>query len=248
MLGGSRPDGSVLDVPARRAPGAARSRPGHAGVGSRTVRGVRGRQLTLVSYGVLPPSVEDLEGLLLGPGQLARMGGTARLSVLVTDDWRRDALCAAFTERGLPAGTGDTGRDAGSATGGDTGSDSVRGSQVVRTPFVAALRGVAARWQRGAVKAVPERFALDGARLRLWALAAGSRDGSGYLLALGAHDDPNVWSSAGSVLAAAGLPGTFLEPSASGPAYRVTGRRRLARLAELVGEPPPGAEPTGWPT
>jgi hypothetical protein len=190
----------------------------------------------LVSHGVLPPSVEDLEGLLLGPAQIARMGGTARLSVLVADDWRRDALRAAFAERGLPAGTGDT------------GSETVTGNLVVRTPFVAALRGVAARWQRGAVKAVPERFALDGARLRLWALAAGRRDGPGYLLALGAHDDPKVWSSAGSVLAAAGLPGTFLEPRASGPAYRVTGRRRLARLAELVGEPPPGAGPTGWPT
>jgi hypothetical protein len=194
----------------------------------------------LVSHGVLPPSVEDLEGLLLGPGQLARMGGTARLSVLVADDWRRDALRAALTERGLPAGTSDI--------SGDGSSDSIRGRQVVRTPFVAALREVAARWQRGAVKAVPERFALDGTRLRLWALAAGHRDGPGYLLALGAHDDPNVWSSAGSALAAAGLPGTFLEPSPSGPAYRVTGRRRLARLAELVGEPPPGAGPAGWPT
>jgi len=203
----------------------------------------------LVSYGVLPPSVEDLEGLLLGPGQLARMGGTARLSVLVADDWRRDALRAAFAERGLPAGTGDSGgSDTSSGVGSDTSSDTIRGNQVVRTPFVAALRGVAARWQRGAVKAVPERFALDGARLRLWALAAGHRDGPGYLLALGAHDDPNVWSSAGSALAAAGLPGTFLEPRASGPAYRVTGRRRLARLAELVGEPPPGAPPAGWPT
>src|SRR5215470_9677376 len=123
--------------PAPRGPGRATR-----GRVSRTVRRVRGRQLTLVSYGVLPPSVEDLEGLLLGPGQLARMGGTARLSVLVTDDWRRDALRAAFTERGLPAGTGDTGRDAGSGSdtgsGSGTGSDSVRGSQVVRTPFVAA--------------------------------------------------------------------------------------------------------------
>ncbi len=168
------------------------------------------------------------------------MGGTARLSVLVADGWRRDALRAAFAERGLPAGTADSGSD--------TGGDTIRGNQVVRTPFVAALRGMAARWQRGAVKAVPERFALDGARLRLWALAAGHRDGPGYLLALGAHDDPNVWSSAGSALAAAGLPGTFLEPRPSGPAYRVTGRRRLARLAELVGEPPPGAPPAGWPT
>ncbi len=193
---------------------------------------MRAQQLTLASHGVLPPSVEDLEGLLLGPGQLARMGGTARLSVVVAEQWRQAALLGAFTERGLAAETVKT----------------VDGHRAVRTPFAAALRGAARRWERGAVKGVPERFALDGPRLRLWAVAGGHHDGQGYLLALGPHDDPNVWSSAGSVLAAAGLPGTFLGPRADGPAYRVTGRRRLGRLAELVGEPPPGAAPADWPT
>jgi len=193
---------------------------------------MHGQQLTLASYGVLPPSVDDLEGLLIGPGQLARMGGTARLSVLVGDGWRRDALRAALAERGLPAG----------------GAATVDGHPVVRTPFVAALGGAAARWQRGAIKAVPERFVLNGPRLRLWAVVGGQRDGPGYRLALGPHDDPNVWSSAGAALAAAGLPGTFLGPSSGGPAYRVTGRRRLSRLVELVGDPPPGAGPADWPT
>lgn len=215
---------------------------------------MRGRQLTLVSHDVLPPSVADLEGILLGPGQLARMGGTARLSVVVDRGWRQHALCAAFRERGLP----------GEAASTEDGQPSVR------TPFLAALGPAAARWVKGALKGVPEGFVLDGPRLRLWAIAAGQQDGNGYLFVLGAHDDPNVWSSAGAALAAAGLPGTFLqhrprpEPPgettpgatqetgrgrfADGPAYRVTGRRRLARLAELVGDPPPGAEPADWPT
>lgn len=193
---------------------------------------MRGQQLTLASHGVVPPSVDDLEGLLVGPGQFARMGGTARLSVLVAEGWRPAVLRAAFTERGLAAETAGT----------------VDGHLVVRTPFVAALRGAARRWERGAVKAVPAGFVLDGPRLRLWAAACGRHDGQGYLLVLGPHDDPNVWSSAGAVLAAAGLPGTFLGPRAGGPAYRVMGRRKLARFAELVGDPPPGAAPADWPT
>jgi hypothetical protein len=191
---------------------------------------MRGQQLTLASHGVQPPSVADLEGLLLGPGQLARIGGTARLSVVVGEPWRQAELLAAFTGRGLPADTGGT----------------VDGHLVVRTPFAAGLHGAAGRWVRGAVKAVPAGFVLDGPRLRMWAVAAGRKDGHGYTLALGPNDDPQVWSAAGAVLAAAGLPGTFLKPRADGPAYRVVGRRRLARLAELVGEPPPGA--ADWPT
>jgi hypothetical protein len=211
---------------------------------------MRGRQLTLVSHEVLPPSVADLEGVLLGPGQLARMGGTARLSVVVGDHWRQQALRTAFTERGLR----------GEAASTEDGQPSVR------TPFLSALGPAASRWVRGAVKSVPDGFVLDGPRLRLWAIAVGQRDGNGYLLGLGAHDDPNVWSSAGTALATTGLPATFLQygprsaatPGATqetghgravdGPAYRVTGRRRLARLAELVGDPPSGAEPAEWPT
>jgi hypothetical protein len=215
---------------------------------------MRGRQLTLVSHGVLPASVADLEGVLLGPGQLARMGGTARLSVVVDHPWRQAALIAAFRERGIPG-------EAASTEG---------GQPAVRTPFVAALGPAARSWAKGAVKNVPDDFNLDGQRLRLWAIAAGRQDGTGYLFTLGAHDAPNVWSSAGSALAVAGLPGNFLQHGArsdtpvevspdatpepghgrapDGPAYRVSGRRRLARLAELVGDPPPGADPADWPT
>ena len=43
----------------------------------------------------------DLTGLLIGPGQVSRMGGTARVSVLVSQAWRVHALAAEFAARGL---------------------------------------------------------------------------------------------------------------------------------------------------
>ena len=36
-------------------------------------------------------------------------------------------------------------------------------------------------------------------------------------------------------------------PRAGGPGYRISGKRRLAVLADLLGTPPPGALPDGWP-
>jgi hypothetical protein len=96
------------------------------------------------------------------------------------------------------------------------------------------------------VKALPEHFALDGSRLRLWALGAGRRDEHGYLLRLSPHD-PAVWQPAGAALADLGVARTFIGPRADGPAYRITGRRRTIRLREYVGEPPTGAAAEDWP-
>lgn len=211
---------------------------------------MRGQQLSVLSAGNLPAAVGDLAGLLLGPGQLARMGGTARLSAVVAEEWRAVALLAEFALRGL---TGER------VTGGDrlAGRD---GQIAVRTPFATALGPLAELWVRGAVKAPPPRFGLDGPRVRLWVIGSGWQDGSGYLLRLGSHDQ-EVWPAAGAALAAVGLTGTFVArptmlrptgveptgPLAVAPAYRITGRRRLARLAEMVGDPPSGADPADWP-
>jgi hypothetical protein len=189
-------------------------------------------QLSFLTAGMRPPAVEDLDGLLLGAGQVVRLGGTARLSVLVEDGWRVAAVLAAYGERGL---------------GGDRVPGEEAGAVSVRTPFSRMLLPLAERWVRGAVKSVPERFGLDGPRLRLWAIAAGRPDAHGYLLRLGPHDR-SVWEPAGAALAAVGLAGTFLGPRAEGPAYRITGRRRTVRLAEYVGEPPAGVPPDAWPT
>jgi hypothetical protein len=186
-------------------------------------------QLSFLTAGIRPPAVDDLEGLLFGVAQVVRLGGTARLSVLVEDRWRVDELLAAYGERDL---RGEVREEDGLTS--------------VRTSFSRSLLPVAERWIRGAVKSVPAGMTLDGARLRLWAIGAGRRDEHGYLLRLSPHDPP-VWDAAGAVLARAGVAGAFVGVRAGGPAYRVTGRRRLIRLGEYVGERPAAAGADDWP-
>jgi hypothetical protein len=187
-------------------------------------------QLSLLAAGFRPPAVADLAGLLIGGGQLARLGGTARLSVLVEPGWRATAISLAYQERDLPGDVVPT----------------PDGLVSVRTPFSRLLHSLAEQWVHGAVKSVPPRHNLDGPQLRLWVVSAGRAEAQGFLLRLGPHDEA-VWERAGAALAAVGLPATFLGPRADGPAYRVVGRRRIARLAEYVGEPPTGASDDGWP-
>jgi hypothetical protein len=187
------------------------------------------RQLSLFTAGAQPPTVADLEGLLVGTGQIVRIGGTARLSVVLRDVWRAEAVLVAYADRGLHGERADT-------------LDGVS----VRTPFSRHLLPVAERWVRGATKTMPTRWPLDGPRLRLWVVAAGGADTVGYLLRLSSSDTA-IWDPAGAALAAAGLAATFLGPRGGGPAYRIVGRRRLARLREYVGDPPPGAVGPDWP-
>lgn len=120
------------------------------------------------------------------------------------------------------------------------------GTTVVRTGFIAALAPVADRWTAGSVKRPPAGFAFDGPRLRWWCVSAGRADGEGYRLLLGRADEP-AWAAIGAALAAAGVPGALAHPREEGPAYRITGSRRLHRLRELVGERPSGAPPGSWP-
>ncbi|MFE9743936.1 hypothetical protein ACFYOT_03425 [Saccharothrix saharensis] len=119
--------------------------------------------------------------------------------------------------------------------------------QVV-TAFRTDLAGLAARWLDGDRKVVPPDFALDGAALRLWALASGRwvESGSGYLLGLD-PEAPDTHEPLRKALATSGLPSTLLTGRAGGPALRVTGRRRLERLAELVGRAPRGVAERTWP-
>jgi hypothetical protein len=78
--------------------------------------------------------------------------------------------------------------------------------------------------------------------------AAGGPDPAGYVLKLGPSDDESCWEPVGAALSAIGLPAALLGPRAGGPAYRVTGRRRLNRLAELVGDRPSPAPVDAWPS
>jgi hypothetical protein len=190
------------------------------------------RQLSLFGVEAADPVPADLAGLLAGPGQVVRMGGTARVSVVVPDAWRVHVLLAEFSARNLPA----------------TWVSTVDNNYGVRTAYTALLAPLGLAWLRGAIKYPPPGFALDGRRLRLWVTAAGWPDTSGgYVLRLGPSDEPS-WAPVGAALAALGLAGVLLSVRAGGPAYRIEGRRRLVRLAEMVGEAPAQAPPGMWPT
>lgn len=188
------------------------------------------RQLVFFGAEAADPSVADLAGLLAGPGEVAVMGGTARLSVVVDAAWRVHVLVAELALRGLAASWEATEDE----------------RHAVRTSYTRTLKPLAAAWLRGTEKRPPAGFHLNGRRLRLWLAAAGVAEPAGFLLRLGTAD-AGCRAAVGAALAAAGLAGEPLEPDAGGPAYRITGRRRLARLAELVGDRPPAAPVTAWP-
>lgn len=172
------------------------------------------------------PAVADLAGMLCGPGQAVGFGrGTAaRLSVVVDTEWRARCLAAACSERGVQAEL----------------ARSDEGRPLVRTAFRADLTGLSAQWLRGAVKAVPAGFAPDGWALRIWALTSGAGEQNGYLLGLDPHA-PDTHEPLAESLSRCGIPVKRVGVRAGGPALKITGRRRLARLAELVGPLPDGA-------
>jgi hypothetical protein len=189
------------------------------------------RQLSLFGATAREPALADLDGLLAGNGQVVRREQTARLSVVVAEPWRADALAAAMADQlGIGAETGPA----------ELGL-------TVRTPWLPELLPIADGWTRGAVKLPPPGWVLDGARLRWWCLAEGVAAPEMYTLHLGASDQQS-WLAVGSALAIAGVPGVLVGPRADGPAYRIVGRRRLGRLVELVGDPPTGVPSIAWPT
>src|SRR5947209_20605808 len=115
-----------------------------------------------------------------------------------------------------------------------------------RTAYSGLLAPLGTGRLRGAMKVPPTGFALEGRRLRLWVAAAGYREPMGFALRLGPSDEP-AWAPVGAALAAVGLSAALLSPRAGGPAYRISGRRRIARLIELVGDPPAPAPAGAWP-
>jgi hypothetical protein len=177
-----------------------------------------------------PPQVSDLAGLLCGPGQITRFGAgdQARLSIVLPDPARAPAVSTACTATGIPVTTIRT----------------ESGALTLRTAFRCDLVGLAKAWMRGSAKCVPEEWQLDGPTLRMWALAAGRPDGrGGYLLAL----DPHAPDTHLPLIAAATRAGLPPARVGQGPALRISGTRRVARLVELVGPVPPGAATAEWP-
>jgi hypothetical protein len=147
---------------------------------------------------------------------------------------------------------GETGEPAGAEVGGST-TDQGAGVEAgavdmaeeaaprtvsfeVRTAYSSRLNGLARAWPPAA-----DRLFLTGPQLRLWVAAAGAPRPEGY--ALGLDPDGFLDKLADAALTRVGLAGTVQ----AGPAYVIAGRRRLARLSELVGERPAAAPERLWP-
>ncbi|WHT19793.1 hypothetical protein N8J89_01550 [Crossiella sp. CA-258035] len=189
-------------------------------------------QLSFYSAEARQPRVADLAGLLCGPGQAVGFGrgAAAKVTVELAESWRAHAVVLACAERGVQAEAGVT----------------EDGRRQLRTAFRRDLAPLATAWLRGAEKTVPEDLELDGPALRIWALTAGQPETSGYSLGLDPLA-PHTYPQLTAALLRLGLAGSLLGAKAGGPALRFTGRRRLARLAELVGPTPVAAEHSYWP-
>jgi hypothetical protein len=186
-------------------------------------------QFSLFGAAAAEPSLDDLDGVLLAGGKWVRNAGTARLSIVVADVWRADALAEEFEVRGV---------------GGPDPIVPAEDGWSVRTAFAAQLAPSAARWSRGANEGPPAGLAVTAGGLRLWAIAAGVRDEIGYLLGT-ERVDTLLHLAAGAQLSRLGLAAVSIGVR-GGPGWRITSSRRLRRFAELVGEAPDlaGAD---WP-
>jgi hypothetical protein len=188
-------------------------------------------QLSFFSAESVPPAVTDLTGVLAAGGQVVLVGGGARLSVVVDRPWRAGAIAEMIDEAGLDPEVSRTDED----------------TPLVRTAADARLVMIAADWTRGAVKTVPPQWLPGPRELRAWALAAGTPEADRYLLGLDPHA-PDTHSPLASALMRVGIAPTLIGTRGAHPALRISGRRRLSRLVENVGEPPDGAEALSqWP-
>lgn len=214
-------------------------------------------QLSLFSADLTPPRVEDLGGLLAAHGQISRTGSGTRLSILLTDEWRARALLRELRVRDvqaeyLPADQaladgliGDDMRQ-GIAQPEPTGTAPRTSGVLLRTIRTAELDALCAAWTRGAVKSVPAGLTAAAGLLRCWTLAAGRPDETGFRLGLDRHAS-DTYEPLASSCARAGLAGALIGVRGGGPALRIVGRRRYARLVELLGTPPPEAPAAAFP-
>jgi hypothetical protein len=192
-------------------------------------------QLSFFTAESVPPAVADLCGVLAASGQIVLVGAPeaqgARLSVVVDQPWRASALAEMIHEAGLAPEIGRTDED----------------TPLVRTAVAFSLVSLAGEWTRGAVKTVPPRWLPGPRELRAWTLAAGNPEGDHYLLGLDPHA-PDTHSPLASALMRVGIAPTLIGTRGGRPSLRISGRRRLSRLVENVGEPPDGGEAlSSWP-
>lgn len=106
----------------------------------------------------------------------------------------------------------------------------------VLTSYSSRLNGLARGWPEAAAQ-----LFLSGPRLRLWVAAAGVPVPGGYALGL---DPVKDLAAIDAALVRVGLAGRL---SDDGRHYVIAGKRRVRRLAELVGERPDAAPEFVWP-
>ncbi|TDQ04736.1 hypothetical protein [Labedaea rhizosphaerae] len=188
-------------------------------------------QLSFFSAEAAAPCLGDLAGVLCARGRMAGFARTAaRLSITVDSRWRARALAAALAERGVSARLEPDENE----------------SVALHTPFRTDLTPLADAWTRDTTKTIPPGLTLTGGPLRLWVLTAGSWLEGSYLLELD-PDAPQTHEPLVAALARAGLRVGVLTPPEGNPSIKVTGRRRLSRLVELVGTPPDRHALEHWP-
>jgi hypothetical protein len=188
-------------------------------------------QLSFFSAESVPPAVTDLTGVLAAAGQVVIVGSGARLSVVVESLWRATALAEMITAAGLQAEITRTDED----------------TPLVRTAVEPALLTMAAQWTQGAVKTVPPQWLPGPRELRAWTLASGHPEADRYLLGLDPHA-PDTHSPLASALMRVGIAPTLIGTRGARPALRISGRRRLLRRVENVGDPPEDPEALAcWP-
>jgi hypothetical protein len=192
-------------------------------------------QLSFFSAEAVPPAVADLTGILAAPGQVVVVGQgedrAARLSVVVDSEWRAEALAEMIADAGLVPEIGRTDEN----------------TPLVRTEPDPRLSTIAKNWTRGAVKTVPPQWLPGPRELRAWTLAAGMPEADRYLLGLDPHA-PDTHTALAAAMMRVGIAPTLIGTRGTHPALRISGRRRLSRLVENVGEPPEGPEAFhSWP-
>ncbi|NLG55710.1 MAG: hypothetical protein GX542_08700 [Rhodococcus sp.] len=190
-------------------------------------------QLSFFSAEAMPPAITDLSGLLAGPGQAVVSGDRARISVVVDSVPRAEAVVELVQEAGLSAEVGY----------------SQEGTPLARTEAVVELRPLVDQWTRGAVKSMPVGWVPTARALRVWAVAAGRADADSdrYLLELDPHAS-DTHQPLADALIRAGIAPTLVGARGSCPGLRISGRRRLRRLVENIGEVPKKLDAgTDWP-
>lgn len=187
-------------------------------------------QMSLFSADTEDPVIDDLAGLLAAQGQSVHTSLGARVSVVVHEQWRADEIAADIMATGLDAET----------------LTSEEGSPIARTEANPRITALHRRWSSGAVKAVPEGWTPSPRALRLWVLAAGRFDGVHYVLGLD-PSAPDTHAPLATSLMRVGIAPTLVGVRGNNPALRVSGHKRLSRLAETVGGVPLEAPGGVWP-